>query len=133
MNKVEITVRAELENGEIKWNDDRVRFIPPTSGSKSGRVIHLTDPAEAELVFDLDDCTGLRLEFEELASDAIWIQRGTACPPGPGDGGGEFVIHRPQAGKLRVIDRHNTDHEYCYALRFTSQQGPQKFDPIIKN
>lgn len=133
MNKVEITILAQLQNGEICWDDNRVKFIPASSGSKKGPVIHLTDPAEAELIFDLDDRTGLRLEFEKSAGDAIWIERGTSCPPGPGNGSGEFVIDRPQARKLRVVDRHTTNHEYCYALRFTSDVGPQKFDPIIKN
>lgn len=134
MNKVEVTIKATLDKaGRVEWNDDEVRFTPPSSGSKNGKVLHVRDPAPAELIFDLHDDTGLKLKFEQDPAQAIWIQRGTDCPPGPGNGGGEFIIDPPQARKLRVVDRHNTNHEYCYALRFTSDDGPQKFDPIIKN
>jgi hypothetical protein len=74
----------------------------------------------------------LHLRFRPEASDAIWIAAGQ-CPQAPGDGDGEFELGTPRPMRLIIQDRHSTQDEYHYMLRFDSRAGLKTYDPIIKN
>jgi hypothetical protein len=130
--RVEVSVRADPPgpNG-IVWSQT-FRFIPPGNGRNNNGKIHITAPGEAEIIFDLDDRSGLQLRFRPEASDAIWIAPGQ-CPTEPGDGGGEFELGEPRQMRLTILDRHTTQDEYHYMLRFDSRAGLLTYDPIIKN
>ena len=138
MGNPNTTVRVNLRAdpgpapGTVAWNST-VSFHPPGPGHGNGNRFEITAPGEAEILFDLDDRSGLQLRFRPSANEAFWIQQGTSCPNGPGDGGGQFAVDRVQNTRLTVTDFHTDSDEYCYALRFDSNQGLQVFDPIIKN
>ncbi|WP_205480009.1 hypothetical protein [Sphingomonas arenae] len=133
---VKVKILARLVAGILTWSYT-AGFIPPANGFNQGNGhegrIHIIAPGEAEIVFDLDDRTGWRLRFIPNESEAIWISRGSVCPIGPGDGDGQFIINRPQNMRLTITNLNTVQGEYCYALRFDSDQGVQTFDPIIKN
>lgn len=132
---VEVIVRAERGGlpGTVRWGPTSIRFDPPGHGHAQGNDIHIKERGEAEIVFHLQDSSGLQLQYREDESDAIWITSGTSCPNGPGNAQGEFdIIHR-QTHRLTIIDVNQNNGDYCYALRFDSSAGVQVFDPIIKN
>lgn len=131
--RVEVSVIANSDGSSgIDWSQS-FRFIPPSHGNGNGGKINITAPGEAEIIFDLDDRSGLHLQFRPTADEAIWISGDGSCPQSPGNGYGEFTVDRPQNTRLRVTDAHTTTDEYHYMLRFDSRAGLQTFDPIIKN
>jgi len=131
--RVNVNVRAErAPDGSIEWNPT-ISFHPPGNGNANGDKIHLTAQGGAEILFDLDDRSGMHLRFRSDPNDAIWIVGGVNCPGGQGTGDGQFSIDRVQNTRLTITDFHTDQNEYCYALRFDSDNGVQQWDPIIKN
>lgn len=129
---VNVLAQAGSAAGAIDWHPT-VTFHPPGHGTGNGSKFHITAPGPAEIIFDLDDRTGSHLRFRSDPADVIWIVAGTNCPAGPGTGNGQFTIDRVQNSRLTITDRHTDTNEYCYALRFDSDNGVRAFDPIIKN
>jgi hypothetical protein len=132
--KVEVRVVAQPGNGanSIDWSQS-CRFIPPGNGKAAGNMINVTAPGSAEIIFDLDDRTGLDLQFLDTPTEAIWIANGGNCPQGAGDADGEFSIGKPNKKQLKVVDTNANNGEFCYSLNFDSRNGPVRYDPIIKN
>lgn len=132
--KVEVSVLAQPGSGanSVDWSQS-CRIIPPGNGTARGNMINITAPGSAEIIFDLDDQTGLQLRFPNAASDAIWIVNGTNCPQGSGNADGEFSIDQPTNKRLKIVDNNANNGEFCYALNFDSAAGRQTYDPIIKN
>lgn len=132
--KVEVSVLAQPGSGanSVNWSQSS-RFIPPENGKAEGNMINVTAPGSAEIVFDLDDRTGLSLQFPDTPADAIWIVNGTSCPQSAGNADGEFIIDRPSNKRLKIVDTNTSNGEFCYALNFDSAAGRQTYDPIIKN
>jgi hypothetical protein len=132
--KVEVNVLARPGNGSdpIDWSQT-CRFIPPGNGKADGNTINVTAPGSAEIVFDVDDRTGLNLQFPDTPSEAIWIANGTSCPQGAGNADGEFSIGKPGKKRLKIVDANANNGEFCYSLNFDSSSGRVSYDPIIKN
>lgn len=82
--------------------------------------------------FHLRDNTGSNLRFVPEASEAMWVSRGQ-CPDAPSTDP-QIEYRNAAAPKLLRVD--NLNSEECtlrFALRFDSDQGPQIYDPEIKN
>jgi len=135
--RVVVTVKAQTpidQNGKVTWGDPSISFHPSANGKAVGKDIHLKAHGDAEIIFDLDDSSGLHLRYRTDKTDAIWIASGNFCPPpGPGDGNREFRIIDRQNKKVTIIDRNQTAGDFSYALQFDSDTGLQVYDPIIKN
>lgn len=87
--------------------------------------------------FDLDDRTGLHLEFKGSGNggnpaEAIWIAAGTNCPAGQGNANGAFDLVDVRKKKL-TITNNGEQGEFTYRLNFTSDDGDKDDDPVIKN
>ncbi len=145
--KVSIKVRAKpgTEGRLIDWSYDA--DFENGGGSSTKRELKFdAGPGVYRIEFSLDDDTDFKLDFLQVATEAIWVATGTNCPPpGPGDGGGEICFERdPVGNKLTIINQNRNKGELCYALRFDGvrQANPEKpgafvppymFDPIMSN
>ena len=135
VTKVTVTVRADQDagSGGIVWSYD-CQFQPPGKGVNHGDRMHIKGTDPAEITFDLDDHTGLGLQFRGSGTDAIWITEGPGCPGAPGDGNGEFSIDpKPANKRLSITDQNSRESEFHYRLWFDSRDGVKDYDPIIIN
>lgn len=134
--KVDVIVTARRDDSKhqrIDWTLE-YRIHPPGHGKAKGRDVDISNKGAAEFRFDLDDRSGFDLSFKENGAAAIFVAPGTACPPSPGDAGGEFVIN-PATSKQKasMIDCVSKLGDFSYQLNFDSNDGEKNCDPIIRN
>jgi hypothetical protein len=90
-----------------------------------------------DIKFLLRDDTNLGLSFPQKATDAIWIDPGLTCPPGPqqaGDGQGAFGLGPVSARQLTITNSNKNAGDYTFKLRFESRSGEiVEYDPVIQN
>ncbi len=138
-SQVDVTVTADpgTEGRLVDWSYS-ADFHPGSSGSNSKNVMKFPFGSGAHRVeFALTDNTGFGLSFYTEPTDAMWAVKGTACPTGAGDAGGEIQYLNVQKGVLAVINKNKDTGDLCYALRFDgkAQQSvrPYVYDPIMSN
>lgn len=95
--------------------------IPKAQPKDPGTPIH----------FHLRDNTRRNLRFDER--DPIWVKR-SECPEESCE---DREIPRDSidanANLLKILDLNNEECELHYNLRFNSDQGPEEYDPSIRN
>jgi hypothetical protein len=133
-----VDVRAKIKGGELDWRVKwkRSKWNPFWN---EGPIDLPAGSGAHEIMFDLDDDTGLGLRFLEPPDEAIWVMPDT-CPQGKCNQGGQItpVSVEDQGKRLRVINANSGQPvELHYALNFDGTRSahgpPYCHDPIIKN
>lgn len=87
-----------------------------------------------DLIFTLHDNSGKGLKFKPVASDAMWVRNGNACPTAPGNGNGQIVHGSVTNGGTTLTvndDNAGNPARLHYTLRF--DPDPNSWDPEIRN
>lgn len=95
--------------------------IPKASANDPGTAIH----------FHLRDDSGRKLRFDD--DDPIWVNR-SECPDEASEDSeipSDSIEASPKL--LKVLDLNKEECELHYNLRFNSDQGPEQYDPSIRN
>jgi len=139
---VDVVAARHEDNGvdfQCLWQDANGNW-------NSGPIIFPRNSGEHDVEFQLDDRTGLNLNFEANASDAIWFNVDCCPTSGSGDDKGQIRDKLVVAGKKKLTLKNLNEGNPCdlhYALRFTGDswtspggkqhQGPYTYDPEFRN
>ena len=133
-----VDVEAKIRDREIAWKVKwkKWKYWPFWN---EGPIEQPKGSGAHEIMFDLDDKTGLGLRFLAQPDEAIWVMPDT-CPPGKCNVGGQItpVCVENEGKSLRITNANSGDPvDLHYALNFegpNSDYGPPyRHDPIIKN
>jgi len=121
---VDFAMTADYEDKGGKQDGDKLEF-----DAKAGAF---------DLSFDLDDKSGLQLDFYPDVADAMWVAVGSTCPTGPGNGGGAIAPGSASNNKLVVTNANQVAETLSFELRFTGNapgggQTTYVYDPKIVN
>jgi hypothetical protein len=137
-NKIVVRVFANDADGDIVFTHDwSANGGPPRDGA--------IDLPRNSGAWDFDihffDATGLGLQLEQNADDAIWVRQGKGCPKGKGNGGhltfGGTTKPKKPGGPLNLLqlsdDNSGAACELHFMLRLDSPRGKYRYDPVINN
>ena len=140
---VDVTVVATLNPAtgvefECSWRDQ--------SGiSQTGPIEFPAGASKNKLSFQLDDRTGLELEFLDQPHEAVWFNVDSCPADGNGADKGQITDKSVEkdsgSGKRKKLKLTNLNTEECnlhYALRFTGKETsgaapPYVCDPELRN
>src|SRR6476620_4135775 len=124
---MQITVSAELVDGEVEWTIDGKR--PHQSVLDCPRK-----SGPHEIHFKLDDKTNAGFKFAE---DAFWVHENELgeCPPTTGIATNQISITSVKPAKLKISNSNDGAHRTLqYQLNCVDANGePYSVDPCIKN
>ena len=121
---VDFAMTADYENKGGKQKGDKLEFD--------------ANAGDFDLSFDLDDKSGLQLDFYPDVADAMWVAVGSTCPTGPGNGGGAIAPGSAATNTLVVTNANQVAETLSFELRFTGNapgggQTTYVYDPKIVN
>lgn len=112
----------------------------------SGPIVFPYDSGEHDVEFKLDDRTGLNLNFEASASNAIWFNANSCPTSASGDDKGQIRDKQVMSTDKKLKLKNLNTGDPCdlhYALRFTGDswtspggkqhQAPYAYDPEFRN
>jgi len=94
-----------------------------------------------DLSFELDDQSGLKLDFYPTFAESMWVAVGELCPLGPGNGEGAITDGKKDEKKNKkiIMTNGNSDSQtLTFMLRFSGNvkdaaHPPYEYDPKIIN
>ena len=136
---VKVKVIAEHDAGEVTFKlDSELK-------DEEDRLVFDQDRDEMRKLdyylveFELDDRTGLDLQFAPRKEDAFWVVMGPddrTDPPCPKQPSNSAEIHAVDVDKhtLTVRNENNTIAKFAYSLGFVTGHGREvRFDPVGSN